>query len=214
MAHRCFSISSLALALLLCALLTSCSAMRQPPRQQDDLCRIFGQHPRWYDHARASYQRWGTPIATQMAFVQQESAFRARARPERRRHLGFIPGRRPSSARGFAQAQDPAWQDYQQATGRRNARRGNMADALDFIGWYNDVSQRRLGLAKTDAFHLYLAYHEGHSGFRRGGWRSNRGLQNIASRVDQRAVDYQRQLDRCERRFRCRRWYQVGPFCR
>ncbi len=199
--------------MLLAAIVMSGCASR-PPQQQDNICSIFREQPRWYDHARASERRWGTPIAVQMAFVQQESSFRARARPERNRILGFIPGRRPSSARGYAQAQDPAWQDYQQATGNRRARRSNMADALDFIGWYNDVSHRRLGLAKTDAYHLYLAYHEGHTGFQRGAWRNNQQLRAIASRVDQLAMNYSRQLPACESRLRCRRWYQIRPFCR
>ncbi|MGY6629772.1 MAG: transglycosylase SLT domain-containing protein [Wenzhouxiangella sp.] len=201
-------------SLLLLSLLLLAGCASRPPQDQDNLCQIFSQHPRWYDHALASERRWGTPIAVQMAFVQQESSFRARARPERNRVLGVIPGRRPSSARGFAQAQDPAWSDYQRATGNRRARRSNMADALDFIGWYNDVSHRRLGIAKNDAYRLYLAYHDGHTGYQRGGWRNNSQLQAIASRVDQRAMRYQRQLTACEDQFRCRRWYQVRPFCR
>jgi hypothetical protein len=200
-------------ALVFTALLaTGCATA--PPPQQDNICRILDHNPRWYDHARDSERRWGTPIAVQMAFVQQESSFRARVRPQRNRFLGIFPGRRPSSARGYAQAQDPAWQDYQQATGQRRARRSNMADALDFIGWYNDVSHRRLGLAKNDAFHLYLAYHDGHTGYQRGGWRNNGQLRQIASRVDQRAQTYNRQLQTCESRFRCRRFWQIRPFCR
>jgi len=203
-----YSLTVLCFALML----SGCAAT--PPRQQDNLCQIFDQHGDWYDYAHRSEKRWGTPIAVQMAFVQQESSFRARARPERRKILGFIPGPRPSSAKGYAQAQDPAWEDYQKATGRRFARRTDMEDALDFIGWYNDVSQRRLGLSKTDAFHLYLAYHDGHSGFQRGAWRNNSQLQAIARRVQQRAGDYGRQLPACEDDLRCRRWYQFWPFCR
>lgn len=194
------------------AALSGC-ATRPPPRDQDNICRIFEQHPGWYDHARAAEQRWGTPIPVTMAFIRQESSFQARVRPERNRILGVIPGRRPSSAYGYAQAQDPAWQDYQQATGRRLARRSNMADAMDFIGWYNDVSHRRLGLARDDARNLYLAYHEGHTGYQRGHWRRNNSLQQIAARVETRAHAYRTQLSRCESDFRCRRWYQVRPFC-
>lgn len=199
-------------AALAALMLVGCAS--SPPRNQDNLCQVLSENPRWYDHARASERRWGTPVAIQKAFIQQESSFRARARPERRRILGFIPGRRPSSARGYAQAQDPAWRDYQAATNNRRARRNNMADALDFIGWYNDVSHRRLGLAKNDAYNLYLAYHEGHTGYQRGAWRNNRQLQAIASRVDERAANYQRQLNACQDRLRCRRWYQFWPFCR
>ena len=204
--------SILVLLMASTGLLVGCAS--SPPRDQDNICNIFGENPRWYDHARASERRWKTPIAIQMAFVQQESSFRARARPERNRFLGIFPGRRPSSARGYAQAQDPAWQDYQAATGNRWARRSNISDALDFIGWYNDVSHRRLGLAKNNAYHLYLAYHEGHTGYQRGNWQNNRQLQSIASRVDELSMTYQRQLNACESRFQCRRWYQFWPFCR
>ncbi len=203
----------LAVALMALVLVVTGCATSPPPRQ-DNICQILDHNPRWYDYAHASEKRWGTPIPVQMAFVQQESSFRARARPERNRILGIIPGRRPSSARGYAQAQDPAWQDYQQATGNRRARRSNMKDALDFIGWYNDVSHRRLGLAKNDAYHLYLAYHDGHTGYQRGGWRNNGQLKSIASRVDQRAQSYTRQLPTCESDFRCRRFWQFWPFCR
>jgi hypothetical protein len=183
------------------------------PRQTESLCQVFQQYPRWYDHALASERHWGTPIPVQMAFVHQESAFQQRARPERKRILGVIPGKRPSSAYGYAQAQDPAWEDYIKATGRRGARRTDMSDALDFIGWYNDVSHRRLGLAKTDARSLYLAYHEGHGGYQRGTWKNKTWLQQAASRVDARASTYQSQLQICESNLRCRRWYQVRPFC-
>jgi len=204
----------LLLAALMISLLGLTACATKPPRDQSNLCAILDEYPRWYDHALDSERRWGTPIAVQMAFVQQESAFRAAVRPERRRIFGIFPGRRPSSARGFAQAQDPAWEDYQKATGRRFAQRTDIDDALDFIGWYNDVSHRRLGLARNDAYSLYLAYHEGHTGYQRGSWRNNAALRAIASRVDQRALNYQRQLNGCESRFRCRRWYQFWPFCR
>jgi len=196
----------------LMALLASCASL--PPGNQDDLCTLLSDEPAWYDHARRSERRWGTPIAIQMAFVRQESAFRARARPERRWWLGFIPLPRRSSAKGFAQAQGPAWSDYQAATGRRFARRGDMEDALDFIGWYNDVSYRRLGLAKTNAYDLYLAYHEGHGGYSRRSFSTKPELRAIASRVDQTSLRYQRQLDHCEDELRCSRWYQFWPFCR
>lgn len=202
------------LSLVLAATLFTAGCATTPPARQDNVCHIFSEQPRWYDHTRASERRWGTPIAVQMAFVKQESSFQARARPERRRILGIFPGSRPSSARGYAQAQDPAWQDYQEATGNNLTRRSNFGHAVDFIGWYNDVSHRRLGLAKTDAFNLYLAYHEGHAGYRRGAWRGNSRLQGIARRVEATAERYQAQLPQCEAQLRCRRWYQVWPLCR
>ncbi|AKS42101.1 transglycosylase SLT domain-containing protein [Wenzhouxiangella marina] len=199
-------------ALAVLGLLSACATT--PPANQDNLCEIFEEYPEWYDDARRSERRWGTPIAIQMAFVRQESAFRAGAKPERRRFLGIFPGRRPSSAEGYAQAQDPAWADYRRATGRRFASRGDMEDALDFIGWYNDVSHRRLGLARNNAYDLYLAYHEGHGGYSRRSWADKPRLRQIASRVDELSLRYQRQLASCEDALRCRRWYQFWPFCR
>ena len=44
-----------------------------PPQNQTNICEIFREQPRWYDYALDSQEKWGTPIATQMAFVQRET---------------------------------------------------------------------------------------------------------------------------------------------
>ncbi len=192
--------------------LAGCAAT--PPQDADNVCRLFEQYPYWYDDAMRAEERWGTPVHVKMSFVYQESSFRRQVRPERNRILGIIPGRRPSSAYGYAQIQDPAWEDYMNDAGRRGAQRTNMRDALDFIGWYNDISKRRLGLDLDDARSLYLAYHEGHTGYQQGTWQDKPGLQQAAARVETRAGRYREQLEGCRADFQCRRWYQVWPFCR
>ena len=193
-------------------LLTACSVT--PPRDQQNICRVFEQHPDWYDYARHSEKRCGVPPHILMSFAHFESGFRSNARPPRDWFLGVIPLPRRSSAYGYAQAQSPAWSDYRDATGRRYASRSDIEDALDFVGWYNDVSHRRLNIPKTDAERLYLAYHEGHGGYARGSYRNKRELQQIAKRVDRQARIYTEQLRGCEDRFRCRRFWQIWPFCR
>ncbi|WP_290649346.1 lysozyme-like domain containing protein [Aquisalimonas sp.] len=193
------------------AMLVGCATT--PPERTDDLCRIFDHQPRWYDHARASEQRWGTPIATQMAFVRQESSFRHDARPPRTRLLGFIPWRRQSTAYGYAQAQNPVWGEYLDDQGGLFARRTHMKYALDFIGWYNNNTHQRLGISKNNPRHLYLAYHEGPTGYRRAHWQNNSALQRVAARVERTAQRYQAQLEECESRYRCRRFWEFGPFC-
>lgn len=199
----------------LIAFMTGCAAVRpSPPPNQDNLCEIFRENPRWYDYARDSERKWGTSVAIQMAFIQQESSFRSHVRPERTRLLGIIPWRRPSSAYGYAQAQDPVWGEYRADAGSMTARRTHMKHATDFIGWYNLRTHRMTGVSLTNAEHLYLAYHEGQGGYNRGTWRSKPGVQRAARQVAERAARYQQQLDRCESEFRCRRFYQVGPFCR
>lgn len=191
-------------------LLAGCAA--RPPGNQQDLCEVFRQHPDWYDAARKSEENWEVPIHIQMAFVHHESGYRSHAKPPFDWFL-FVPLGRPSSAEGFAQIQDPAWDDYRKERGSWFRSRADIDDALDFVGWYNDRSHDLLGIAKRDARNLYLAYHEGHTGYRRGSYRSNEQLLRVAERVDRTARAYGAQLERCEEEFRCRKWYQFGPFC-
>ncbi len=199
----------------LAAITAGCATLApSPPSDQSNICEIFREQPRWYDHARDSEREWGTPIATQMAFIQQESSFRSHVRPERERLLGVIPWRRPSSAYGYAQAQDPVWGEYREEAGSRMARRTHMKHATDFIGWYNARTQRMTGVSLHNAEHLYLAYHEGQGGYSRGSYRNKPQVQAAARQVAQRAARYESQLASCESEFRCRRFYQVGPFCR
>lgn len=200
----------LLLALLPLALLAGC--VSAPPRQVANLCAVFDEYPEWYDYAKASQEKWGTPVHIQMAFVHQESRFVGDAQPPLDWFL-FIPLGRASSAEGYAQIQDPAWRDYTAATGGLFKSRGDMEDALDFIGWYNHVSRERLGISLWDPKNLYLAYHEGHGGYSRGSYRGKDELLRVANKVDYRAREYGAQLKTCEARFRCRKWYQFGPFC-
>lgn len=202
------------LILLLLLLLTGCAVFAPaPPSNQSNVCAIFEEQPAWYDYAERSHKRWGTPIGTQMAFVQQESSFRSHVRPPRTRLLGFIPWRRPSSAYGYAQ--DPVWGEYRadSASGFL-ARRTHMKHALDFIGWYNRDTHNSLGISLNNPEHLYLAYHEGRGGYARGSYRAKPQLMRVAVRVRDRSNRYQSQLKECEDALRCRRFYQFWPFCR
>lgn len=183
-----------------------------PPERQQDVCQVFAQEPAWFDYARASEKRWGTPASVLMSFVKQESAYRHDARPPRPWFF-IIPLPRKSSAQGYAQAQDAAWSEYKRDVGGLFRSRSDMEDALDFIGWYNDKSSRRLGLDKSDARNLYLAYHEGHGGYSRGSYKSKAWLKETAGRVASIASQYRAQLARCQSQFKCRKWYQAWPWC-
>lgn len=195
--------------------LSGCSLLAPaPPDDQTDVCEIFAEQPDWYDYARSSQKKWGTPIATQMAFIQKESSFRSHVRPDREWLLGIIPWMRPSSAYGYAQAQDPVWGEYLAETGTVFSRRTHMKHATDFIGWYNKRSQKMLNIPLTNAGQLYLAYHEGQGGYARGSYKAKPQVRRSAAQVASMAKRYSAQLQRCEAQLRCDKFYQVWPFCR
>jgi hypothetical protein len=182
-----------------CALfVTGCAS--SPPDQVHDACLILEDNRAWWRDLQRTERRWGVSPGVQLAILKRESSFNARARPARTRLLGFIPGRRPSSAYGYAQALDGTWDWYRRDTGRRGADRDDFGDAVDFIGWYSDQSRERSGIPLSDPYRLYLAYHEGHGGYNRGTYRSKSWLQRAAREVETDARRYDRQIDRCERR--------------
>ena len=170
----------LSLAFALVFLVSGC--VTPTPRRQGNICEVFEQQPDWYDYARASEKRWGTPVHVQMAFVWKESSFQSHARPPMRWFL-FIPLGRPSTALGYAQPLNQTWGDYKAERGSWLSSRTNMKDALDFIGWYNAKTRRELGISLNDAHRLYLAYHEGRGGYRRGTWKKKPKLRRAAQRV-------------------------------
>lgn len=170
-----------------------------PPKQSSDLCQIFREKPEWYPAALQAARRWGTPIGVQMAILQQESSFVADAQPPRPTILGFIPWFRSSSAYGYPQAKDETWADYQRRSGNGWASREDFADSCDFVAWYCAVSRDKLGIAPSNANDLYLAYHEGHGGFQRRTFVNKNWLLNVARKVDQRAWQYDGQLNACRR---------------
>lgn len=186
-------------ALIAMLLLAGCAS--KPPSNAANLCEIFDEKRGWYKDARKSSRRWGTDISVMMSMMYQESSFKARAKPPRKKYLGFIPGPRPASAYGYAQATNETWDAYKRSTGRGGADRNDFDDAIDFIGWYNDQSQRRNNIAKSDAYHLYLAYHEGQGGFARRSFKNKQWLKDVATRVSKRSGTYRAQLDRCEAKF-------------
>lgn len=190
----------LLLALLIITLIVISGCQQTPPKSVDDLCAVFDEKPRWYKKARKSQKKWGTPLHVQMAIMRQESGFRFDARPARKKILGFIPGRRKSSAYGFAQVKNDTWDWYRRSTGNRGADRDDFADAIDFIGWYTNLSQRKLGISKWDAKNQYLAYHEGHGGYQRKTWRAKPWLMQVANKVEATARRYSAQLKACDRK--------------
>lgn len=178
-----------------------------PPREMDDICAIFREKDDWYEEADDARGKWYSPIPVMMAIMHQESRFVDDAAPPRRRILGFIPGPRLSDAYGYPQAKDATWDTYRQSSGNSWADRDDFADAIDFIGWYNHISRKQCGIDPNDAYHLYLAYHEGHGGFNRRSFKDKAELKAVAKKVSARNRMYTRQLNVCEESLK-KSWWQ------
>ncbi len=189
------------LKLAIVALVASCGGggNYKAPRNLENACAIVNERPAYFSAMRAAERRWGIPIHVQMATIHQESKFVGNARTPHQFVLGIIPVGRQSSAYGYSQALDGTWEEYQKSTGNRRARRDNIRDATDFMGWYMDGTARRLGVSKWDAGSQYLAYHEGRSGFANGSHRAKPWLVRVAGNVNTRSQLYRNQLVSCGR---------------
>jgi hypothetical protein len=190
----------ISLALVLIIFTFSCAS--KPPQQQENICTIFKEKTSWYRLANRSEEKWGAPIHVQMSIVRQESAFQNRAKPERIKLLGIVPWKRKTSAFGYSQAVDGTWDWYKKETKRPLASRVNFSDAIDFTGWYINKTNKINGVKKSDAYNQYLAYHEGHGGFKSKSYNNKDWLIKTATKVDQRAEKYRQQLDQCKSQFK------------
>ena len=163
-----------------------------------DSCIIFDEKRNWYKATKKSYDKWGAPIALQLAIINQESSFSQFAKPERKKFLGIFPGSRPSTAFGYAQVTNPTWEWYKTKTGNNNASRANFSDVTDFIGWYTTQSENIVGISKKDFYNQYLAYHEGQGGWKKESYLDKMWLIEVAKTVERNAKMYNIQLKDCE----------------
>lgn len=186
------------LPLLVLVMLAGCASQ---PSNINDACTIYdergGWFNNWYKATQRAQEKYGVPKSIILATIRQESAFRANAKPPRRRLLGFIPWTRPSNAFGFPQALDSTWESYIKSSDNFGAERDDFSDAADFVGWYYRQSHQRNGIALNDAYRLYLTYYLGHGGYARGVWRKRPDAQRIARRVSDQAHRYAQQMRRC-----------------
>jgi len=187
-------------ALLALVFLASCGGgYKSPPRNLDNACSILKQRPSYLKAFQKTQRKWGVPVHVQMAMIHQESRFDSDAKTPYQWKLGVIPMGRQSSAYGYAQVLDGTWDDYKKQEARFGARRTNIRDATDFMGWYMNITRDRNGVPLYDARNQYLAYHEGHTGYARGSYRRKGWLIDVANKVQRRANMYQEQLSSCVR---------------
>ena len=129
------------------------------------------------------------PVHVQMATIYQESKFDGEARTPFRWTLGH-----PDGADQFGLWLQPGARRHmgrvQEETRRFGARRNDIYDAADFMGWYMDKSSEKLGISKHDTRNQYLAYHEGRGGYARRSYRAKPWLMRVADKTAARAEMY------------------------
>ena len=167
------------------------------PRNLDNACAIVDERPSYLNAMKRTERRWGVPLAVQLATLYQESKFIGNARTPMRDSAGLVPAGRVSSAYGYSQALDGTWDDYKKAVGGWRARRDDIDDATDFMGWYFNLSRDELGISLSDTRNQYLAYHEGRTGYARGSYNRKDWLLRVSKEVADRAILYDTQLRFC-----------------
>jgi hypothetical protein len=182
------------------ALLALAGCATTPPSQVENACTLLAEKPGWDKATSATERRWGTPVQVQLAIIRAESSFKHDAQPPRDTFIGIPMWWRVSSAYGYAQAKDETWDGYRAATGQRWASRTDFDDASDFIGWYTDQNEKKLGISKWDTYNQYLAYHEGQGGYSRKSYAGKPWLIRVARKVDGWAKTYGGQLRACRGR--------------
>jgi hypothetical protein len=137
------------------ALIAAASGVPAPTRAvqpegdaQSEVCTLLADQDN-AEAVRAAEDKWGVPAPLMLAFMRQESHFRAEARHP------------ASSAYGYAQAVRGTWKVYRNETGNLDAERNNFADSMDFIGWYISGVHEHAGVPYSNTIAHYLAYSRG-----------------------------------------------------
>lgn len=178
--------------------LSGCASV---PSNINNACTILNENGgwfnNWYDQTKEVERQFGVPVPVTLATIRQESGFQSDAKPPMQYFLWIIPIGRASDAFGYPQALDSTWAYYQQKTGNDGAERDDFEDAVNFVGWYYARSHRINGIALNDAYHLYLTYYFGQTGFANGSWRNNSRVKQIARKVQHYANRYRQQMQQC-----------------
>jgi hypothetical protein len=206
--NKVFEMMRIKFISLLFLVLTLVGCVSAPPSDVNNICNVFRQYPKWYSDAMGVQRRWHVPVNVQMAIIHQESKFDARARPGRTKLLWVIPWKRPSTAYGYTQALRGTWALYQRSQGSLFSSRNDFSDGVDFIGWYANQAYIRAGIPRTDAYALYLAYHEGIGGYQSKTYLKKGWLIPVAHKVSARASIYQAQLLSCQKSLASSSWHK------
>jgi hypothetical protein len=187
------------LIVFLLILLSGCTSLfieSNSTSHPSNACNILKENNDWLNATKQTYKKWSIPASIQLSFIKTESSFIFNARPIKRE--GFFFDDYYSSAFGFSQALDGTWLEYKQSTSNYNAKRTSFSDSVDFIGWYLNNVSKQSRIKKHDIYNLYLAYHEGISGWKRGSYKKKKWLVAKAKKIKSNTLLFSKQLRNCD----------------
>ena len=149
----------------------------------------------WKRAVNSTEKKWGVSPSLQLAFIKTNQILE---QSKNTRKFSRIIPTGESRQHGYAQALNGTWDWYKKDSGNRNASRTDFADSSDFIGWYVDQTNKKLKISKSDVYRQYLAYHQGHAGFKSGRYKSSQAIMNVAQRTSNTAIKFEKQLKSCK----------------
>ncbi len=161
----------------------------------NNACLILKENNDWLESSYESHKKWGIPISILLSFIKTESSFIYNARPIKEE--GFFFDSYYSSAFGFSQALDGTWTEYQFLNEKPNAKRTSFADSVDFVGWYLNRVSASSSIGKHDIYNLYLAYHEGVTGWKRKSYLKKKWLVKKAKKIEASTIEFSKQIKNC-----------------
>lgn len=154
-------------------------------------CEILKEHPSWSKSLKQAEKQYSLSPSFAMGLIYQESRFKADAKSNY------------STAYGYAQAINATWKHFQQDV-KKNARRDNFDDSVQFIGWYMAQLSKSLKIRMSDHENLYMAYMLGATGFKRykaGTFKNKAKIEEdkkLGAKVKAYTKTYKNQLKKCK----------------
>ena len=87
--------------------------------------------------------------------------------------------------------------------------RVNFKDATDFMGWYLNKCTTNASIPSSDAANLYLCYHEGIGGFKKGTYKKKKWLIETSQKVASSARNAYHNLSKCDSSLRASYLYYL-----
>lgn len=192
---------------IIALLLVQCACQHSLPTSDiNNACALFNEKFDWYRYHHKARREHGIPIWLQLSFVHMESRFNPTAVPIKEMKNGVVT-KTLSSALGYAQALNGSWAEYTSARPSWKRSRTYYSDSIDFMGWYLHRCHLKAGVAKNDPYNMYLCYHEGISGYKKGSYKQKKAIIAYAKKTDLLARKYYKQLQQCESSLRWRHAY-------